>query len=185
MRFVAPRAILSIMGLSDNRNESGTQLRSRVAGSLRALGSALDRFDEAVAARLRLHRTDLRCLEIVARFGPLSAGSLAAEAGLSTSAITSVIDRAERAGYCRRTTDTSDRRRVLVEVTNAGRRRGQQTHAGLMQGTNEVLERYSAEELGLLYEFVEAIRSVLVAEADAAAKIPGRSRARSSPRAGR
>ncbi len=173
------------MGISYDRTDDKAQFGSRLTRSIRALGSDIDRFDEVVAARLRMYRTDLRCLEIVARLGPLSAGALAAEAGLSTSAITSVIDRAERAGYCRRTTDASDRRRVLVEVTGAGRSHGLRTHAGLMQGTNQVIERYSAEELGLLYEFVEAIRSVLIAEANVAVKVSGRSRSGVSRKADR
>ena len=42
---------------------------------------------------------------------------LAAEAGLTTGAVTAVIDRLERAGYARRVRDDEDRRRVKVEVT--------------------------------------------------------------------
>jgi len=159
---------ISIVGISDDRNIEAGDLRRAVAGSLRALGSDLDRFDEAVASRLQLHRSDLRCLEIAARKGPLSAGALAEQAGLSTSAITSVIDRAERAGYLRRTSDASDRRRVLVEVTTLGRGQGREAFAGLMEGTNRVVARYTAEELGLVLKFVEEIRAVVIAEADAA-----------------
>ena len=47
----------------------------------------------------------------------ITAGELAAEAGLTTGAVTAVIDRLERAGYARRVRDDEDRRRIKVEVT--------------------------------------------------------------------
>lgn len=158
-----------MIGMSDNRDDSdGAGLRRRVGLALRALGSDLDALDEAVAARFRLHRTDLRCLEIVARGGPLSAGALAEQGSLSTSAVTSVIDRAERLGNVRRVSDPGDRRRVLVEVTEQGRARGREAFSGLQQGTEQLLRRYSPEELRLLAGFVEEVRSVVAGQAQAA-----------------
>jgi DNA-binding MarR family transcriptional regulator len=156
------------------------ELRRRVGRSLRALGSDLDQLDEAVAARFGLHRTDLRCLEIVARQGPLSAGALAEQAGLSTSAVTSVIDRVQRAGYLRRRGDPGDRRRVLVEVTELGRRRGREAFSGLMRGTDQLLGRYSPEELALFGAFVEQVRSVVARQAADAASAAVGSRSRVS-----
>ena len=159
-----------MMGMSDDRDDSDVAgLRRQVGLSLRALGSDLDALDEAVAARFRLHRTDLRCLEIVARGGPLSAGALAEQAGLSTSAVTSVIDRAERSGDLRRLSDPEDRRRVLVEVTELGRQRGRLAFSGLQQGTDQLLRRYSPEDLRLLGRFVEEVRSVVAGQAASAA----------------
>ena len=136
--------------------------------SLRVLGSEIDRLDEAVADRMGLHRTDLRCLEITARAGGVSAGDLAARAGLSTSAVTSVVDRVERLGFVRRVRDVTDRRRVLVEVTELGRQRGWEAFQGLMEGTQAVLAGYSAGELALFERFLGQVREVLVAEAAAA-----------------
>ena len=74
-------------------------------------------FDEAAAAHLEVNRTDLRCMDIIQRRGGASAGELAREAGLTTGAVTSVIDRLERAGYAARDADPQDRRRVLVRLT--------------------------------------------------------------------
>lgn len=173
-----------MMGMSDNREESeAAGLRRQVGMSLRALGSDLDALDEAVAARFGLHRTDLRCLEIVARGGPLAAGELAEQAGLSTSAVTSVIDRVERSGYVRRRSDAQDRRRVLVEVTEAGRQRGREAFSGLMQGTDQLLRRYSPEELRLLGAFVDEVRSLAADQAALARPAPELARGRG--RAGR
>lgn len=141
--------------------------------SLRALGSDLDRLDEAVADHAGLHRTDLRCLEIVARGGPVSAGRLAAAAGLSTSAVTSVIDRMERAGRMRRVPDSADRRKVMVEVTEPARREGRAAFTGLMEGTARLLARYSYAELVLLDGFLDAVRELVTEQAVAQSRRDG------------
>jgi len=150
----------------------------RVGRSLRALGSDLDRLDEAVADRAGMHRTDLRCLEIVAREGPVSAGRLAGLAGLSTSAVTSVIDRAERAGRLRRVRDGADRRRVMVEVTATARQEGRAAFTGLMEGTQRLLAGYSLGELRLIAGFVDGIRTVVIDQAAAQSAAVPRSAAR-------
>lgn len=160
--------------MSDPRTNPDGLLRHKVGQSLRALGSDLDRLDEAVADRAGLHRTDLRCLEIVAREGPVSAGRLAAAAGLSTSAVTSLIDRLERAGRVHRLPDATDRRKVMVEVTAAARQEGRAAFAGLMTGTERILAGYSTSELHLLDEFLSAIRNLVMEQADLQAPDPPR-----------
>jgi DNA-binding MarR family transcriptional regulator len=116
----------------------------------------------------------------------LSAGALAERAGLSTSAVTSVIDRVERSGDLRRLSDPRDRRRVLVEVTELGRRRGRAAFSGLQEGTDQLLRRYSPGELRLLGGFVEEVRAVVAGQAaEAASAVVTAGRQRSARRAGR
>ena len=83
----------------------------------RAHEAANDAFDEVAREKLGINRTDLRCLNIVENHGSITAGRLAELSGLTTAAVTSVLDRLERAGYARRVRDAEDRRQVLVEVT--------------------------------------------------------------------
>src|SRR5436305_4719637 len=83
-----------------------------------------DVVDDLVAQLLGVNRTDGRCLDLLEHHGRMSAGQLAAQSGLTTGAITSVIDRLERLGYARRVPDPSDRRRVMVEPTDKARELG-------------------------------------------------------------
>src|SRR5690349_13243845 len=76
-------------------------------------------FDNLAAEVLGLNRTDLHCLNIIENSGGLTAGELAAQAGLTNGAITGVLDRLEKAGFARRVADPADRRRVNVRVTDA------------------------------------------------------------------
>jgi DNA-binding MarR family transcriptional regulator len=73
--------------------------------------------DDAACRALGINLTDGRWLDVIDREGPVAAGRLAQASGLTTAAVTAVIDRLERAGYARRTADAKDRRRVLVELT--------------------------------------------------------------------
>src|SRR6516164_8923526 len=72
-------------------------------------------FHQAIADRLGMNVTDHKCADILLRSGPITAGELAQRTGLTTGAITGVIDRLEQAGFVRRAKDPGDRRRVIIE----------------------------------------------------------------------
>ncbi len=63
-----------------------------------AFSSNVISFHSAVAARLGLHVTDLTSLRLLEK-GPLAAGELGEQLGLTGAAATALIDRLERAGY--------------------------------------------------------------------------------------
>lgn len=91
---------------------------------LRAIGDAsrlsqgaTNLFDERVDEFLGINRTDGRCLDIISRHGRVSAGQLANESGLTTGAVTAVLDRLEAVGYALRTRDSLDRRKIWVQCT--------------------------------------------------------------------
>ena len=69
---------------------------------------------QAITQRSGMNLTDLQCITILASTGPITAGRLAEEMGLTTGSVTGVIDRMERAGYVRRERDPNDGRRVIV-----------------------------------------------------------------------
>ncbi len=90
---------------------------ARLIAAARGSQNAYDMFDEAVGRLLGSNRTDARCADIIQRFGRMTAGELASRAGLSTGAVTTVIDRLEKAGIAQRVADPKDRRKVYVELT--------------------------------------------------------------------
>jgi DNA-binding MarR family transcriptional regulator len=96
---------------------SKQQLIDQLIGEFRTSGNQDDAFDNLAAERLGVNRTDLHCLNAIENSGGLTAGQLAAAVGLTSGAVTGVIDRLEQVGFARRVADPSDRRRVKVEVT--------------------------------------------------------------------
>lgn len=73
--------------------------------------------DRALAAHLGIGRTDLRCLDLIVRSGPHSAGQIATALRLTPGSVTTLIDRLERAGYAARHADPHHGKRVLVAPT--------------------------------------------------------------------
>ena len=148
------------------RAESREDVLSEVAEELRLSGVTNDIADQVVADYLGLNRTDTRCLDIIERLDGVSAGRLASEAGLSTGAVTTVLDRLERAGYARRVQDPGDRRRVLVELTPAGQRELQELYAPLTDATMRQLEGYTTDEVSLVRDFMRDNRRLNEAHAE-------------------
>ena len=121
----------------------------------RASGSQDDAFDVLAAERLGVNRTDLECLTIIERLGGASAGQIAVESGLTTGAVTGVIDRLERAGYAARAPDPSDRRRVLVEVTPRFRERAGAIWGPMAADWQELIAAgFTAAELDRIADFL-------------------------------
>lgn len=135
--------------------------------ALREYLGAADGFDEGVAERLGVSRTDLRCLDLLERRGTMTAGALAEACGLSTGAITFLLDRLERAGMVRRARDPGDRRRVLVELVAATGRRAAEVHRPMVEEMRALAARYRTEELAVICRFLTEARDVFEKHAPA------------------
>jgi DNA-binding MarR family transcriptional regulator len=116
--------------------------------------NAADTMDAAVAELLKVNRTDVICLDILARLGTLTAGQLAEESRLTTGAVTAVVDRLERAGYALRVADPTDRRRVLVEITDRFRELAEHAWGPVAEELIASGNRYSREQLDGIREFL-------------------------------
>ena len=139
------------------------ELVAELVDIMRELSTATILFHQAVADRLAMNVTDHKCAGILAQTGPITAGELAARTGLTTGAITGVIDRLEKAGFVRRARDAGDRRRVIVEpdLKQIERKIGPLFES---MGRAAVLlySGYSVRELELLRDF--AVRSLQLAD---------------------
>jgi DNA-binding MarR family transcriptional regulator len=132
-----------------------------LAAEIRTYQNAQDEFDDAAVARLGINRTDGRCLDILDRHGQMTAGQLAAATGLSSGAVTTLLDRMEQAGYVRRIADKVDRRRVLVELTDKARARAWEIWGPIAEEWAERSAGYTDEQLLLLRDFLVEGRELL------------------------
>jgi len=146
-------------------NDLHERRAAEVADEVAEFQSAVDVLDEAAAAHLGLNRTDLRVLGLLVRRGPLTAGSLAQAAGLSPGALTTAVDRLERAGYARRVRARPDRRRVRVESTPRARRLSAALYGPVGAAGLARLRRYSDAELALVRDFLREGRRLQEAHA--------------------
>lgn len=113
-------------------------------------------FHQTVADVLGLHITDHKCLDIIYRYGAMPAGRLAELTGLTTGAVTGIIDRLEKSGYVRRADDPKDRRRIIVEPTRNKKleRKLEAIFAPLAERMHKLLSSCSDSELTFLLDIL-------------------------------
>ncbi len=138
-----------------------TEQVNELVALFRESGNQDNAFDNLAAQRLGINRTDLDAVNIVEAGGGMTAGELAAEAGLTTGAVTGVIDRLERAGYLRRVADPGDRRKVLVEVTPAFYAAARRIWGPMMADWQKTMSRrFTAAELESFAEFLRETTAI-------------------------
>jgi DNA-binding MarR family transcriptional regulator len=127
----------------------------------RQLSAATIMFHQAVADRLGLNATDHKCMDLLFLKGPMTAGELADLTGLTTGAITAVIDRLEDGRFVRREDDPGDRRRVIVRVVARRHREIGRLFEHLAAMTTALGSRYDEGQLGTILDFMTRSQQAL------------------------
>jgi DNA-binding MarR family transcriptional regulator len=129
----------------------------------RELSTAIVLFHEAVGRRLGLSGTERKLLDVLARTGPVTAGQLATHTGLTTGAITGIVDRLVRAGYARRQPNPADRRSVIVSRRPSARldKIRPQVFEPLGAAITELSARYSDAELAAISSYLAGLTQIL------------------------
>jgi DNA-binding MarR family transcriptional regulator len=149
-------------------------LIERFATLGRKLSQATVLFHAQIAEHVGLSATDHKCLDLAVQAErPLTAGQIADLSGLSTGAVTGVIDRLERAGFVRRVRDPHDRRKVLVEVSKGSLTRYGDAYDGLWSALDRTIADYTEAELVAIERWVASMVATLRAEAARLAAIRG------------
>src|SRR5512134_3441120 len=133
--------------------KSRAELLQQLEETLRKVGAQSVLLSDTVAKLVGLNSTDLECLDLLDMAGATTAGRLAQHAGLTTGAMTAVIDRLERAGFVRRLRDPQDRRCVRVEALP--RKFGHITtlYQRLAESTARLNKDYDDRQLGLVVDY--------------------------------
>lgn len=145
-----------------------------VIRSLRRVNLQGSFFGQTVAIRFGLSESDVEALEVLLDSGAATAGRLSELMGLTTGAVTRVIDRLEQAGYVRRAPDPADRRRVVVELIPEKMAALEATMAGLGDKGATVIGSYSDAELAVIKDFLGRMADATRDEANALRESPER-----------
>lgn len=98
--------------MPSNRNA----LVHQVLGAVRELSATAVLFQAALAESRGLSFVEAKALDLLERFGPLTAGELSLRSGLAPASVTGLVDRLVRKGLVRRGPHPRDGRRVLIET---------------------------------------------------------------------
>ncbi len=140
-------------------SEVKPEVRNRVVRSMRGLNNELELYVAAAGREQEMGRTDLIGLSVVmdenAAGNPVTPGRLSAALQLSAPATSAMLDRLERLGHVHRTPHATDRRSVVVEITDHARAVGGAMFGRLAQHYAPLLADYDEEQLELIAEFLQ------------------------------
>jgi len=150
------------------------ELLSALDQEMRKVSAQSVLFSQAVAEQLGINSTDLECLDIINFSSPITAGRLADLTGLTTGAITGVIDRLEKVGYVRRERDPNDRRRVIIQPLSEAAQKISPLFDSMAQAMSKLYSSYSDQEIALILDFATRSNSIVLEEI---AKLQGKEEA--------
>lgn len=126
--------------------------------------SAAVRFQVAVAHQLDMPVSDVHALAALLETGPAGVSRLAELMGMTTGAVTRLVDRLERGGYVRREPDPADRRRVVLQVVPERVAEIARHYQPLGARWQRQIDQYSDAELRFLLDFLRRGRQDAQAE---------------------
>lgn len=141
----------------DGRQDTGSNRLHR------ELATAMVAFQELLARSVEMTAAERKCAGLLAERGSMTPGALAAETGLTTGAITGIVDRLVRAGFARREANPRDRRSVIVHAV-AGDELARKTApplAALTAAMDAIDARYSPDERALIHRHLSDVIAVL------------------------
>lgn len=139
-----------------------TQLVAAFERETRRVGTLATLHNHAIADLVGLHQTDQECLDLLDWAEPLTAGEIATHLGLSSGAVTGLIDRLEAGGWVRRESDPSDRRRVLVRFADVPRPELAEAYLPMALAIARYRDTLSDRDLRVVVEFLETVNEIMV-----------------------
>jgi len=129
---------------------------------------------QVISDKIGLAPSACGCLSFLDSGGPMTAGRLAELTGLTSGAVTRMIDRLEAAKYVRRRRDPSDRRKTIIELVPGWERDFEPFYGPLARGTAGFLAGYSDAELVLFAGLLDRMVDYLQQHAERIQAVPAK-----------
>jgi DNA-binding MarR family transcriptional regulator len=112
---------------------------------------------QALAQSVGLNATDTKCIDLILRGpeGEVTAGWLSEATGLTSGAITHILDRLEKRGCIERVRDTRDRRKVFVRVRPQSLAPLMPKYEAIGNAFMSLAEEYNEDELRVICDYME------------------------------
>jgi DNA-binding MarR family transcriptional regulator len=128
-------------------------LLQAVYDSGRELSTAAVMFHTKLSELRGLSATEGKAIDILLRFGPMTAGEFGEHSGLAPASVTGLMQRLESKGVAKRLRHAQDKRKVLIELVGDQRAAATPHFEDFMAGLAAVLEGYSDDELRVIADF--------------------------------
>lgn len=121
---------------------------------VRRMGAQSVMSSKVIAARFRLNPAELEALDLIFVREQATAGELAKATGLTTGAVTALIDRLVAAGYVERFPSPDDRRKVFVRLIPDSVKEIKAFYDGMQEKMFALWAEYSESELEVIADFI-------------------------------
>ena len=160
------------------KDQKRAELLRRLSDLGRKISTQTVFLHQAIAQAIGLNATDTKCLDLIASEldGTVAAGRLSDLTGLTTGAITHILDRLEKRGFVERVRDTGDRRRVFVRVRAGSLEPLLPNYEAVGKAYMALAGQYSDDELSLICGYMDKASELterLMADMIAARRPPG------------
>jgi len=126
--------------------------------------SSAVRFQMAVADQLGMPVADVHAMGALLEVGPTGVKQLAELMGMTSGAVTRLVDRLERGGFVRRDPDPTDRRKVVLRVVPERVEVIARYYESMGRRWRQAVDEYSDAELQFVLEFLRSGRADAQAE---------------------
>lgn len=150
--------------MSSQKLATREQIISSLIASIHKEARAKTLFVHTVSEITGIHSTDIRCLDFLSEVRFATAGDLANITGLTTGAITAVIDRLENAGFVKREADSNDRRKIIIRLIAGNPNNLELVRDLFANQIPNLLSEYKIDELKLIMEWNIKIAAVFHSE---------------------
>lgn len=140
--------------------------RGELLNRLRDLGRKISTqtvfLHQAIAQSVGLNATDTKCIDIILSYphGSVTAGGLSGMTGLTTGAITHILDRLEKKQFIKRVRDTRDRRKIFIRVRPESLEPLAPKYEEIGKAYMSLAEQYGDKELQLICDYMEKASEV-------------------------
>lgn len=150
--------------MPSQKSAAREQTASSLIASIHKETRAATLFVHTISEITGIHPTDIKCLDFLSEVRSATAGDLAKITGLTTGAITAVIDRLEKAGFVKRETDKNDRRKIIIKLIAGNPNNLELVHDLFANQIPKLLSTYKTNELELITEWNTKIANVFYTE---------------------
>ncbi len=137
----------------DSESDARKALVEDVFASGRELSTAAVMFHTKLSELRGLSATEGKAIDILLRFGPMTAGQFGQHSGLAPASVTGLMQRLETKGVARRVRHDEDKRKVLIELIGDQVTAATPYFVDFMSGLTGLLEGYSDDELRVIADY--------------------------------
>jgi DNA-binding MarR family transcriptional regulator len=150
--------------MSPLKLETREQIVNNLMVSIRKEIRAATLFVHTMSEITGMHPTDIKCLDFLSDVKFATAGELAKITGLTTGAITAVIDRLEKIGFVKREADSKDRRKIIVRIVAEHPNNLELVRNIFVDKLPNNLSEYKDEELNLIANWNKKLSDIFHSE---------------------